>query len=617
MTILFGVVAILFLWRVIDGPKPWDTAIAERHAADKPAHIDDYLRAGFWWGALVNAILAAALAGTAFLWANRRRIETRTLVRQPDSLASKRFWLVLAAIIIVAIVPRVARLNFSFWGDEAWAYNDLLHGRYSEADDGSLEFKRHPWKITAFFDKGTNNHYLFSLGARVSDNLWRSATGAADHIFNEASVRVLPLIAGLASIILAAALLRRMGFSHAGLALAALLAIHPWHIRYSSEARGYTMLIVFLILALWFLFNALENGTWRWWIAFGLAEFGALYSWKAAIHPILALNLTTFVLIILQRSTGGAGFAQLCRWAVANVIALMLFVPLFAPAIGQIQRKLAASIQAKGKMGMPWFRDFWSQLTAAMDWSNSDPHAVFETATTLNERIPIFHLFMFVVIPLLSVIGFFCCFRKQRTAAVLLVSILIGGGIGFLHFQLSGNVMLKWYLFYTLPFFLAFVAISLSGVARPWPLTIYVAIFLVFTAGHSYRLATIPFQDQRAASEATRYANEERFHLGPSEIVTVGLYRRSVLYDPRIRQKWKGERLRTAELLMDVMRDSDARSRELRISIANMNYARVENESFVDLVENRRYFRPIRVFPAGEEYITIHTFEYIPGSLDG
>ena len=122
----------------------------------------------------------------------------------------------------------------------------------------------------------------------------------------------------------------------------------------------------------------------------------------------------------------------------------------------------------------------------------------------------------------------------------------------------------------------------------------------------------------------TRYGDEGRWYLGPSDILTVGFYRRCVLYDPRIKQflvvDGKKHRLRTAELLKNVMKEIDEASdvmapSKLRVSIANVPFAELDNPDYIELVRNDRFFSPMRVFPAVEDYIEIEDYEYKAGSL--
>jgi hypothetical protein len=623
MRLLFGGLALFCLGYLIFGIKAWHSGVAEQHAAGKPAMLRQYMAFGFWWGALAVGIFSAILAATSRWWANARPLVPTVLTRSPG-LPRRTFLIALAVIVVTAVPPRLARMGFSFWGDEAWAYHNLLHGSYEKNDDGSLSFKRHSWQKTAFSDKGLNNHYLFSLASRASDEIWRKATGAKPNEFSEGAVRVPPLIAGLLSIIGIAFLLRRMGFATAGLVAAALMAAHPWHIRYGSEARGYTMLIAALVFAVLALVNALESGRWRWWLTFMGAQFVALYTWKAAIHPVCALNVIAALIIVKQRGLRGDGSVQLGRWAVANVLTLMVFIPLFAPAIPQIQRKLGASVELRGEMDGEWFRSFWSEACAAMEWADGDVDTPFETVTGVAAQLPFFPGFLFIAIPVIMLLGAVILLRKEPGAGFLVLAPVIGGGLGFLHFRASGTVLLDYYLFYTSPFLIALAAIGLTGLlprrfpmlVRLAPTAVYAAVF-AYTVGPQVLVMTrLPVQDPRGASALTRYGGEGRFHLGPSDIVTVGLYRRSLLYDPRIVQYWNGQPLRTAELLKEVMRDCDQSRKSMRLSIANMGFARVENPDYIALVDDPRYFRPLGVFYGSEEYITIHTYEYIPGSVE-
>ena len=41
------------------------------------------------------------------------------------------------------------------------------------------------------------------------------------------------------------------------------LALSPWHLRYAVEARGYSSMILFVLLGLVFLVKALERGSWQ------------------------------------------------------------------------------------------------------------------------------------------------------------------------------------------------------------------------------------------------------------------------------------------------------------------------------------------------------------------
>ena len=80
-------------------------------------------------------------------------------------------------------------------------------------------------------------------------------------------------MAGIASIATIALLLNELAFPSAGVMAAFLSALHPWHIRYASKARAYAFVLCLIPFVIYFFLRALENGLWRWWAAFGTAEF--------------------------------------------------------------------------------------------------------------------------------------------------------------------------------------------------------------------------------------------------------------------------------------------------------------------------------------------------------
>ncbi|MEM0896153.1 MAG: glycosyltransferase family 39 protein [Verrucomicrobiota bacterium] len=604
------------------GKKPHETEMASRHDAGKPAFLSDYMESGFWWAAVIVGWLAFLLAVTAPIWARASKVPLRPLTERSKA-GSPRFFLILLVILIAALVPRAMRLDHSFWGDEAWWYIDVVGGRYVVEEDQSLSFRRHTWTISTFYDKSLNNHYLYTLAARVFDDSWRALAGEDEHVFSEAVVRLPALLAGILGIATGAMLLRRMGFGTAGLVFAALLAFHPWHIRYSSEARGYTFLFLFLTLVLWFLLEALESGRWRWWLAFAAAQFAALYSWKGAIHPLAAANVVTLVLLLKLRGFRGEGILQVGRWGAANVLSLMAFIPLFMPAVFQIQRKLETSVQERGVMPVEWFINLSSRIMRGTDWFPHVRDSPFDYMSDFLKATGGFGWIAIVLIAQITLFAFWQSFRHHGKAALLLLTPIVGAVLAYAHFSLNGNYLQLWYVVYAILPLTAFLAIGVAELLKMKEmLGVGIAGFLAFgvlVANPVANLVRYPVQDPRGASQVTRYVGESPWHLGPSETVTVGLYRRCVLYDPRIRQTLlidgKKHRLRTAELLKQVIRECDEDGKPLRISMSNLDFAEAYNRDFVELVRDPRYFHPLRRFPAIDDYIVIETYEYKPGSL--
>ncbi len=621
-TLCLAVAALCLLYLFGNTP-PWKLdRLWQRHADLKPGKIDDYIAFGLWTGAAAATFLTTVLALTTRLWARPRTGDTVEL-GVADGFPARRFWIAVAAIATAAGLLRAPRLAQPLWGDEAWAYSDLVGGKYAQHDDGSLDFRRHPWKVTCFKDKGGNNQYLFTIAARWCNDIWQNATGAPPHAFSEAALRAPPFLAGLLSIAAAALLLRRLGYSEAGLALAALLAVHPWHVRYSTEARGYTMLILCILVALYFLTCALATDRRRWWFGFALAEFAGLYTWKAAIHPFAAINLVAIGILCVRLRRRAT--VPVCRCFAANAAALAAFIVLFAPALPQLELLFKRSTSFEGAMDMRWAKNVVSQLLGAMDWANSDTATPFDDLTRLAKRAPaLVWGFVLVVVPAAAGLGLVRISRRRPGAALLLLAPALGSLFAFAHFGLKGIALHKWYLFYALPVLFALVALGITNFVpkgrrwlRPLPAAIF-AVFYLSVFGHQLRtLLSTPIHDTRGADALARDDPQDRLDLGPSELVTLGLYRRVTAYDPRIVQYYGEKRkpMRSAALLEAALRDADAAGRPVRLSIANLDFARLSHPDFFAVVDDPRHFRKLARFPAIEPYIVIEVYEYLSGSI--
>src|SRR5438874_2417330 len=69
---------------------------------------------------------------------------------------------------------------------------------------------------------------------------------------------------------------------------AALVAIAPFAIFYSTEARAYGTLAFLVAFSTYALLRALESSERRWWVAYGVASCAALYAHYTAIFPLAA-----------------------------------------------------------------------------------------------------------------------------------------------------------------------------------------------------------------------------------------------------------------------------------------------------------------------------------------
>jgi hypothetical protein len=101
-------------------------------------------------------------------------------------------------------------------------------------------------------------------------------------------IRLPALVAGLASIPLAFLLARRLFGTSAGLVAAALMALNPFMVYYSTEARSYTLAIAFLLGSTLAMLIAAERNSIRWWALYAVLVAGAMYSHYTALFVLTA-----------------------------------------------------------------------------------------------------------------------------------------------------------------------------------------------------------------------------------------------------------------------------------------------------------------------------------------
>ena len=147
-----------------------------------------------------------------------------------------------------------------FWHDENYPIRNAILGTYKLLPDGSLKLKPVSWQATFFF-YGKPNHTLYSGIARACNEVWRLTTRPKGLQFSESIIRFPAYVAGIAKTSQRSPCCSMSSkFPSAGVVAAFLSALHPWHIRYASEARAYAFVLCLIPLVLYFFLRALESG---------------------------------------------------------------------------------------------------------------------------------------------------------------------------------------------------------------------------------------------------------------------------------------------------------------------------------------------------------------------
>ncbi|MDQ5943368.1 MAG: Membrane protein [Patescibacteria group bacterium] len=153
------------------------------------------------------------------------------------------------------------------------------------------------------------------------------------------AIRSLSVVAGVLIIPLSFLIVKKMFGARAGVLTAFFVALSPFLIRYSIEARMYGVLGVFTLLALYAVVILVHHPKNNWaYLLYALAVAAGLYT-----HYFMALAVVSFwvYLMIIQKPHNWRFNKTIflsMRWWLANVFALLLFLPWIPSMIAQFRR---------------------------------------------------------------------------------------------------------------------------------------------------------------------------------------------------------------------------------------------------------------------------------------
>ncbi|MDH7489184.1 MAG: glycosyltransferase family 39 protein, partial [Anaerolineae bacterium] len=211
---------------------------------------------------------------------------------------------ILVELVGLAALLRLIRLGAeSLWFDEAYSV------AFASADLSLLNFLR-PGGF-AFTDKNVYHillHFWLNLG------------------HTEFMIRLLSVIFGVATVLVVMGVARRLFGRRAAAWAAGLLAVSPFHIWYSREARMYVLAGLFAWLAVWAVLEAVQGRRApALWGIYALCAALGLYTHTFAIFVVAAVNVWVALVFILEPQRRKAIWAYLA----ANAALLVLAVPWF------------------------------------------------------------------------------------------------------------------------------------------------------------------------------------------------------------------------------------------------------------------------------------------------
>jgi hypothetical protein len=409
------------------------------------------------------------------------------------------------------------------------------------------------WKQAFFGDQSGNNHWLATLLQRVTLKTWQALGGHPVWSFRESVVRLVPFAAGLASLLALAGWLRWLGRPVTALVAAAFMALHPWHVRFSVEARGYSLMLLFFILTLWAVMKALRDGRKRDWLVFGLMQFLMMYSWKGGVYALIFANLVVAGRLLcgpipdksLRR-------VAVMRWLAAGLLGAMLFIPLAMPSQLQMRKSIEEVRRRAKPMEEQWRHDITSETLTGIPWHEQELANPREVSLQRLIRKSPWTQAALVALVLILLAGAGRLWHQDRFMASLCGAVLFSGLVAALHFKYSLRVeLLTWYLLYNLPVLAVLFATAVTprpGLAAAWragrhaagrsiawgtagalALSGFAALAAPMVRDHQ----RYPRENLKRAWKMTRALHEPRGFKQPSTIYTGWLWRNSWVYDPR------------------------------------------------------------------------------------
>jgi hypothetical protein len=389
---------------------------------------------------------------------------------------------------------------------------DIL-GFYITNADGSEDYRLPPWSETMWEDTQANNPFLFSITARAALTVWQDLNGKAPAQVNRIVLRLPALIPGMLSLVALWWWLRLMGLTLSANIALLLGALHPMHVDYSTQARGYAYVMMFTALALGLGWLALTQGRWRHWAGLAACFLGSLCANPGSIYfcASMGTSIGIYLTVRLIRYRDIDARAGLVRFIICNVFAAAIYLPLVLPALPQALGYLKTF---KGALDGPWPLQTLSKyfagvmMPAATDYymAVNDELSTWEFFMrdyVRSERLLL--LVVFLIVPSLIVCGVSRLVSVDRKAWPLIIAGLGAPLCAYVYHRPADTTYLYyWYLIYALPVVIALVGAGLercgesaqewlhAGWARALPATLFLLLMAVTSVGGPGRMVWFP-----------------------------------------------------------------------------------------------------------------------------
>lgn len=603
--------ALALAARLVFGEDPWTGGIAEREAEGHPLRPVDFARTWRWWASAAGLVATGLALATLHRW-----LGSGEPVVRPELAPSPRpRWLVPALVgaMLAAAFGAAPRLDHSLWDDEEYTARKAVHGYYRQGPDGDPIFLAVRWRDTFLYTLGRpNNHVPFSVLARISVGAWESLARPRWHHVDERALRLPAYVAGILSVAALGALVTRLGSARAGVFAAWLLALHPWLLRYASEARGYAQVLLLVPLVLLGAIAALQRGSWRRWLAFGAAEVALLWTYPGCIAFLLLVNVGLVTEIARAHGRSPEGRQQATRWLVSGVAAGVVFGLLMAPNLAIF---LLHSESTREVLKTRFWLDTASHLWSGMAWTHGGRGEPYVELGDAARAAPLLFRALLGVSLLGVVTGALRLVAAGGIRAWLVPALLLPGLLTALGVIARQSLVHEWYFLFALPGLAALLALGLDAPfarARSGSRTAAVSagLLVAYLAGYAWlthdmrtSLRAHPVQPLRDVVRLERPVPDP-FDPANSQVLTAAWGLTPRYYDPLVHLVGQPDALQA------LMRDSAATGRPLFAAVGRPQLARRRHPELWELVQREDLFEEVAHLRGSEPRGEFLVFRY-------
>jgi len=601
---LISIIGVVAGVHVLTGENPWGREVAKRVSQELPLRSKEYGIIGVWWGCVAAAVICGFLSLTARLWLPGRDVGMRRAPYTPPGLTGFALT-VLMVIMTGAAVLRVPLLDHSLWNDEEYGMRRHAHGEWKHDKDGKLAFEPASWTDTLFECRVGNNHHLNSALGRVSLSTWRFFTGAPPEAFSESALRAPALVAGILTLALLVILGAEMGLPWVGVGAAGLLALHPWHVRYAVEARGYSVMMFFMCLMLVALTRAMRTNRVAAWTLFAIAEAGCLLSFAGSLYPVALINAFALLECLIRKEPKRIG--TLIGFNLLGAIPVIVWL---LPSVPQVATYMKRPDALRLGMGWDWARDGFCHLLSGAHYYLPELGNHLGTSWLQQAEVHSFFLpVMGYLIPVLGIAGLLLALFRNTASRLSIVAVALGGVAAFAHNSAQNSPMVVWHLLYLMiPFALAVPLacirlVPMSDRLGVPALIAMLAAFGVATEDVRGRIVAFDRQPMRQTVTSIREAKPEAMTavFGVSD-------RQTQSYDPKVRV------METAADLDGAITDAQKEGRPLFVYFCGRVTSGERNPDLMKRVLDASAFKHVSDHPGLEAMFTYHVYQFIPNA---